>query len=210
WVSELKCHRCPICSVFCKYDLEPLKLDRKKLYGSSEKIALDNEDNICNAVSLYPELSMLIPKGGTALGSVNIQGNWIEKSDMKYINEDGTDATIVSSSFDAPIELSSTVSIEHYLEHNITSIYSLQGEENHPDFVKAIQEQKEVYTFEFNYRADYEGDPAFVLENDGEVFVLVGKKIEFEFIGLNDEGTLDSEDEEIEEEVEDDFDFSMM
>ncbi len=192
-----------------EYDLEPLKLERKKLYGSSEKVALDNNENECSAVSLYPELSMILPKGATALGNLDKEGIWVEKSDMKYICEDGSDATIVPSSFDKPIELAVTVSAESYLEHNITSIYSLQGEENYPDFVKAIQEEKEIFTFEFNYRADYEGDPAFIIENEGEVFVLIGKKIEFEFIGLDDEGTLDSENDEVEE-VEDEFDFSMM
>ena len=60
--------------------------------------------------------------------------------------------------------------IEFLLEHNITSIYSLQGEENYPNFVKAVADNKDIFTFVFNYRADYEGDPAFVLENDGEVF----------------------------------------
>ena len=193
-----------------EYGLEPLKLERKKLYGSSEKVALDNNENECSAASLYPELSLLIPKGGTALGSVDEMGNWVEKSDMKYIYEDGSDASLVPSSFDAPIELTNTTTIDNYLEHNITSISSRQDEENHPDFIKALQEQKEVFTFEFNYRAGYEGAPAFLIENEGEVFVLVGKKIEFEFIGLIDEGVLDNEAEEMDEEVEDEFDFSMM
>lgn len=60
-----------------EYDLEPLKLERKKLYGTSEKIALDNDGNECSAVSLYPELSMILPKGGTSLGSIDSDGNWV-------------------------------------------------------------------------------------------------------------------------------------
>jgi hypothetical protein len=106
--------------------------------------------------------------------------------------------------------LEEKVSIETFLEHNITAVYSLQGEENHPDFVKVIQDEDKIYTFEFNYRADYEGDPAFVIENGGELFVLVGKKIEFEMIGLNDEGILDEAEDEFSEDEEDEFDFSMM
>ena len=69
-------------------------------------------------------------------------------------------------------------------------------------------DNKEIFTFEFNFRADYEGDPAFLVENEGEVFVLVGKKIEFEFIGLEESGVLD--EEETTEDEEDEFDFSMM
>jgi len=192
------------------YDLEPLKLDRKKLYGSSEKIALDNDGNLCSAVSLYSELSMILPKGSTSLGTIDERGQWVEKSDIKYINADGSDAELKPSSFDAPIEIKDSVSIETFLEHNITAIYSLQGEENHPDFVKAIVDNQEIFTFEFSYRTDYSADSAFLVENGGEVFVLVGRKVEFEFLGLADEGELDSDVEKNNEEVEDEFDFSMM
>ncbi len=190
------------------YDLEPVKLDRKKLYGWTEKLALDEKEQECNTLSLYPELSMIIPKSGLGQGVVDEEGKWVEKSDMKYVYEDGSDAVLVPSSFDNEIELSQRVSIEYFLDHNITSVYSLQGEENHPDFVKSIQENQEIFTFVFNFRADYEGDPAFLIENNGEVFVLIGKKIEFEYIGLDQFGTLD--DEEITEEEDDKFDFSMM
>ena len=190
------------------YDLEPLKLDRKKLYGWVDKVVLDNNDNECKSLSLYPEMSMIIPSGGVGLGSISHDGTWVEKSDMVYVQEDGSPAKLVPSSYDGEIDLNTSVSLELFLEHNITSVYSLQGEENHPNFVKAIQDNKEIFTFEFNYRADYEGDPAFVIENGGEVFILVGKKIEFEFIGLHETAELD--DEEDSEESEDEFDFSMM
>ncbi len=193
-----------------EYSLEPLKLDRKKLYGWSEKIALDKNGDECNTVSLYGEESMILPKGSTGLGSLGDDGRWVEKSDMHYVDIDGNEASLVPSSFGTPIVLQEKVSIEIFLEHNITAIYSLQGEENCPDFVKTIQDESEIYTFEFNYRADYEGDPAFVLENGGELFVLVGKKIEFEMIGLNDEGILDEITDDASEEEEDEFDFSMM
>ncbi len=49
-----------------------------------------------------------------------------------------------------------------------------------------------------------------MIENSGELFVLVGKKIEFEMIGLNDEGVLDEIIDESSEDEEDEFDFSMM
>jgi len=189
------------------YDLEPIKLDRKKLYGWTEKAILDNEDNECQVLSLYPDMAMIIPKGGIGLGIVSENGNWVEKSDMTYVDENGMEAKLVPSSFDEEIELNKTVSIENYLEHNITAVYSLQGEENHPKFVKTIQENRDIFTFEFNYRAGYEGDPAFIIENGGELFILVGKKVEFEFIGLEESGILDEEEVEVEE---DEFDFSMM
>ena len=188
------------------YNLEPKKLDRKKLYGWKEITALDTNGNGCTALSLYPKLGIIIPKGGVGLGVISEEGNWVEKSDMMYINEDGSPAPLVPSSYDGEIELNKTVSLEFFLEHNIVSIYALQGEENVPEFIQAIKETEEIFTFTFNYRADYEGDPAFLIENGGEIFVLVGKKIEFEFIGIEERGILDEDEEETEEE----FDFFMM
>jgi len=191
------------------YDLEALKLDRKKLYGFTEKVVLDNKDNDCKTLSLYPDLAMVIPKGGIGLGTISEAGKWIEKSDMIYINEDNEAATLIPSSYDGEINLKETVSIEYFLEHNIVSVYSLQGEENHPDFVNSLKSNNRIFTFVFNYRADYEGDPAFLIENDGEVFVLVGKKIEFKFLGINEYGVLDEiENDSFDDENE--FDFAMM
>jgi len=191
------------------YTLELLKLDRKKLYGWSEKIALDREGETCKTVSLYAQESMILPKGSTGLGSLDDSGEWVEKSDMHYVDSEGNEVELVPSSFSHPIVLSEKVSLETFLEHNITAIYSLQGEVEYPDFVKLLQKEEDIYTFIFNYRADYEGDPAFVIENAGELFVLVGKKIEFEMIGLSDEGVLDEVEDDSSEE-EDEFDFSMM
>ena len=158
------------------FDLTPLKLERKKLYGWSESLITDLNDDLCIPLKLLQDKSILIPKGGTGLGVVDNKGNWVDKSQMMYVNEEGNPADLVPSSFDEEIELNSSVSIEFLLEHNITSIYSLQGEENHPDFVEAVAKHNQIFSFIFNYRADYEGDPAFLIENEGELFIAGRKK----------------------------------
>ena len=63
-----------------------------------------------------------------------------------------------------------------------------------------------LYYFVFNYRADYEGDDAFLISNGNDVFAITGMKSDFEFIGLED-----NEQELVPEEtqVEDDLDFAM-
>ena len=68
---------------------------------------------------------------------------------MMYVNEEGNPADLVPSSFDEEIELNSSVSIEFLLEHNITSIYSLQGEEKHQDFVEAVAKHNQMFSFYF-------------------------------------------------------------
>lgn len=194
-----------------QYEFEPLKLERKKLYGWSETIALNNEGEQCVSHSLLPEFSMILPTGSTALGSLDESGNWVTKDQLKHVDLEGNEVALVQSSFSEPIELKDRVSVDTLLEHNITSIYSLQGEEDNPAFVKAIQNEDKIYSFTFNYRTDYEGDPAFIVENEGELFILVGKKVQFEFIGLDDTAELDNASVDTEEQDDsDDFDFSMM
>jgi len=190
------------------FSLEALKLERKKLYGWSDKVSLTAKGEPCKLASLMEDEGVLLPKSSSGLGSVDQNGLWVDKKDLVAYDENGKEAELVPSSFDEPIVLDTKISEEELLSHNITSVYSLQGEELYPNFIKFTKNIDGIYMFEFNYRADYEGDPAFLVENDEELFVLVGKKIEFEFVGLDESVVLD-EDEENSEEL-DEFDFGMM
>lgn len=189
--------------------LEPVKLDRKKLYGWTDKVTLDENNQECKLVSIDSSGSVLIPSGGLGQGILDDQGNWVERSELIAVDENGVAAEMLPSSFDDPITLDKSVSIEEFLDHYITAIYTMQGEENCPDFVKAIANGP-IYTFDFNYRASYEPSPAFLVENGGELFLLVGKKSEFEFVGLDQVGYLDEENDDSSDIEEDPFDFSMM
>jgi len=188
--------------------LEPVKLDRKKLYGWTDKVTLDEKKQECKLVSIDSSGATLIPSGGLGQGILDDNGAWVERKELIAVDENGAPAEMLPSSFDAPIKLDKSVSIEEFLDHYITAIYTMQGEENCPDFVKAIVAGP-IYTFDFNYRASYEPSPAFLVENGGELFLLVGKKSEFEFIGLEQAGYLDEDDDSSDVE-EDPFDFSMM
>jgi hypothetical protein len=188
--------------------LEPVKLDRKKLYGWTDKLTLDKNSQECKLVSIDTNGATLIPAGGLGQGILDDQGSWVERSELIAVDENGSPAEMLPSSFDTPIKLENSISIEEFLDHYITAIYTMQGEENCPDFVKAIAGGP-IYTFDFNYRSSYEPSPAFLVENSGELFLLVGKKSEFEFIGLEQAGYLDEDDDSSDVE-EDPFDFSMM
>ena len=57
------------------------------------------------------------------------------------------------SSYDAPIALDKKVSAERLLDHIITAFYQLDGP---PEFAAALG--KDIFTFPFNPRSDYEGN----------------------------------------------------
>ena len=190
-----------------EYSLEPVRLDRKKLYGWTDKLVLDAGGNSCEAASLDETGTLLIPKGGSGIGIWDEKGQWVDRAQLVPTRPDGKVAEKIPSSFSAPIKLKETVTLEEFLDHKITAIYTMQGEENCPDFVKAVSEA--IYTFPFNYREGYQENTAFIVESQGELFVLVGQKMEFEFVGLEQAGLID-ETEEDALEGEESMDFSMM
>ena len=96
--------------------------------------------------------------------------------------------------------------VDEYLSMAVKSVYQLQMDENKEALLADLNSGK-IYYFVFNYRADYEGDDAFLISNGTDAFAITGMRTDLEFIGLED-----NEQELVPEEteaVEDDMDFAM-
>ncbi len=185
------------------------KLDRKKLYGWKELVAYDSNGEKCIKADIDASGSFIIPKGGRTLGVLDNEGNWVEKKELKAVYKDGgTPAVPIASSFDHPIKLQKTVTVEEFLDHSIESVYLLEPEDGGKELVKQVKKSDKIFTFTFNYRTAYEGSPAFIIESKGKLFILVGYLCPFDFIGLDQVGDIGAEEDE--EEFEEDIDFSMM
>lgn len=191
-----------------QYPLEPMKVDRKRVYGWSEVHAFDDDGNECQLVSTDATGTIIIPRGGISLGITTGDGRWVERSELKVVTADGTQATMAPSSYTSVTELSRKVSDEEFLDCSITAMYHLKDAA--PELISAIGD--DIYTFDYCYLDSYETSPAFVLcaEVDGatQLFMLVGKHNEFTFIGFEELALLEDPDSEADEES-DDIDFSM-
>jgi hypothetical protein len=195
-----------------EYAASPLKVDRSKLYGWTELKALDDSGRECRIVSMDESGTVIIPKGGLGLGILSPDMDWVERSSLKAVRNDGVDAELVKSSYSVPVELKDTVDAETFLDHSITSVYQLDGA---PEELAAAVGNK-IYTFTYSYRDSYQGDTAFVLAaggtpvstKAGTLFMLVGYKTEYEMLTLAQAGAIDETDGEDEEEP-DELDFSM-
>ncbi|WP_010249820.1 hypothetical protein [Acetivibrio cellulolyticus] len=193
-----------------EYPFYPVKIERKKLYGWTETIALDDEGNECKLVSMDESGTVIIPKGSLGLGVLNNNFEWVDRSEIIAVDEGGNEIEPFPSSFSEPIELSIKVSPEELLNHSINAVYQLDEESVCDDLKKEIS-NGDIFTFNFNYRDGYETKTAFLVESESKLFMLVGSPIEFTFIGLEEQGYIDeleSEDEELSEELG--IDFSMM
>jgi len=187
------------------YVCSPTKLERAKVYGLTERVILDDRNEVCKAVSMDESGTIIIPKGGIAMGIVDQNFNWVDRSELQVVNSMGEIVEQIPSTFTTPVILDKKVTVEEFLDHSITTIYQLTGDYQHLiEFVG-----NDIYEFRFNYRNSYDTNPAFLITNGTDLFMLVGYKNEFEFITLQETAVIDSDAEETESD-DFDIDFSMM
>ena len=183
---------------------EIVKVDRTKLYGTSEKIVYDTNKEECVLSDLY-EGSIILPRGSVGQVLIDENGNSISRSELIGFNLQGEKVEKVPSIFSIENNCKK-VEIDDFISSSIKSIYQLVIDEDQIESWKKYFTNDEVYLFEFNYREDYEGDDAFLISNEDGFFISVGKSNEFEFLELSNVSVEDT-DEDIE--IEDDLDFSM-
>ncbi|MDC1391752.1 hypothetical protein N8334_00215 [Flavobacteriaceae bacterium] len=183
---------------------EIVKVDRTKLYGTSQKVVYDTNKEECVLSDLY-EGSIILPKGSIGQVLIDEEGKSVSRSELIGFNIQGEKVEKVPSIFS--IENScKRVDIDKFLSSSIKSIYQLIIDEEQIEMWKKFFLNDEIYLFEFNYREDYEGDDAFLISNEQGFFIGIGKSNELEFLELSNISLEDTDDDI---DLEDDLDFSM-
>lgn len=180
------------------------KVDRKKIYGWTSIEVFDEDGSRCKLAGLA-EGSCIMPSGSTSLVSLNTKGEAVSRSALIGVNGEGKKVEKVPSIYDEKVMLREA-SLDEYLSMAVKSVYQLQIGENKESLLQELNSGK-IYYFVFNYRADYEGDDAFLLSNENEVFAVTGMSSDLEFIGLDEyeqELVIDETEEE-----DSDLDFAM-
>ena len=192
-----------------EHAVEPVKVDRRKLYGWHEVHAYDDDGNECVLVSTDATGTVIIPKEGLALGLLAADGRWVERSELTTLGADGQAATKQPSSYSQVNELTDKASDEDLLDCSITAFYYLEDAD--PDLIAAIGE--DIYRFDYCYLDSYEPSPAFLMVaevgGNQELFMLVGARNNFQFIGLDEVAVADQEPDEDGDDESDEIDFSM-
>lgn len=184
------------------YPSSPVKLERKKIYGWSTLVATDKHGNVCSTAYLSPDDALIIPSGGYKQGSVDEDGRWVDKSELTPYGADGNVLPTYPSSFDAPIELSNTVSVEEFLDNDWESVYQITN----PELSSALGDR--IFKFDFSYRGGTNHNFGYLLNTNGGMFLFAGDEQKFEFVAFEDQTVIDDLEEVVEEEI-DDLDFSM-
>jgi len=180
------------------------KVDRKKIYGWSTIEVFDENGSKCKLASISDGVHIL-PSGSSSLLKFNEKGQTVSSSELVGFNSEGERVEKIPSVYDGKVDLKEAT-IDDYLSLAVKTVYQLNmGDDT--TMLNALKDDK-IYSFIFNYRADYEGDDAFLVSNGETVFAVTGKVADLEFVGLNDnEKELVVTEEENSE--EDELDFAM-
>ncbi len=182
------------------------KVDRKKVYGWVERKAVDRDGNECFLGSVSADGLHIFNRESFEMGNVDPQQRWVEKSELQAVDSEGNALEKAESSFKQKLSLEKTVSIDFYLDHIAKSVYEIAGP---GELLEKVKTTEEVFNFLFNYTASYEPSPAFLIENDDTLFMVVGEPAGFQFISKPEvENAVLFDDEEENADAED-IDFSM-
>jgi hypothetical protein len=186
-------------------DLE--RVDRARLYGYAETEAVDEKGRRCSLATLADDGRTVIGRGGTAVGLLSPEGEWLDKSRLKPVDAEGKPLAPVPSSFSAPLPLEKKATIDEYLSHNVRSVYLARPQGDASALIKELQAGT-IFAFAYSFRGGLEADAGFLLGGkDGNIFLAVGQPTKIRFVGLEQAAALT---EEAAEEEEDALDFGMM
>lgn len=167
------------------FECQLVKIDRRQLYGSVSVETRDSNKAICRVATLAEDGKTLIPKGGTALGYVNPEGEWVSRATLQAVALDGEPLEEVESSFDSPIDLSQTSSVEHFLNHSVRLSYQLKATDTLPNEVLQQLKAGTLFEFGFSYRGGVGHDPAFVMSDENDnIWLLITEVNDVQFVAL--------------------------
>ena len=180
------------------------KIDRKKLYGFKKRLFLDEKGKECSKANLEEETGIVFVSSDISSSYIDHKGNFVEKKELEAINDDGKKVKKEDSTLGKEVDLTTT-SIEEALNLKVNSVYHLEPKDFDKD-LKSKLDKGDVFSFPFNYYADFKLEDGILLKGKKDYFALIGRKTTCNWVGEHSEDL----PEEIEEFEDNDLDFEMM
>ena len=187
-----------------KSTFEISKIDRKKLYGFKKRLFLDEKNKECSKANLEEETGIVFVNSDISSCYLDHKGNYIEKSDLEAINENDKKVKKEDSTIGREVNLNS-ITTEDALNLKVNSVYHLEPKEFDKN-LKSKLDKGEIFSFPFNYYADFKLENGIILKSEKEYFALIGRKTSCHWVGENS----DDLPEDVEEFEDNDLDFEMM
>lgn len=179
-------------------------LERRKLYGSRKRVALDSQGRVCSRASLTGDGALVLVSGSTGQGYFTETGAWVERRQMVPINDQGQVTELHPSTLGVPQKVEGPVEALDILKLDVQSIYSLTMLDDELG-LKPRLDAGEIFRCPFNYSSGVEVETAFVVANPSGYFAIVGHPVEAEWCA-QDQALMPPADAAFQE---DDLDFDM-
>ena len=180
------------------------KIDRKKLYGFKKRLFLDEKGKECSKANLEEETGIVFVSSDISSSYLDHKGNFVEKKELEAINDEGKKVKKEESTLGKEVDLTST-SIEEALNLKVNSVYHLEPKDFDKD-LKSKLDKGDVFSFPFNYYADFKLEDGILLKGEKDYFALIGRKTRCNWVGEHSEDL----PEDVEEFEDNDLDFEMM
>ena len=180
------------------------RLDRAKLYATRKRLPLDADGNVCKRAELSDDGSMLISSGMTGQGYFDDTARWIPNKELVGLDQDGKEVELQPSTLDKP-QVLTEVEPEALLDSTTANVYMIEPDEIDEALRTALDAGK-IYRFDFNSRADYHMETAYLVANEHGVFVLLGDTQDTPWCVLEQPSLLADADDEEDDDTELDFD----
>jgi hypothetical protein len=187
-----------------KSSFEISKIDRKKLYGFKKRIFLDEKNKECSKANLEEETGIVFVNSDISSCYLDHKGNYIEKSNLEAINDNGKNVKKEDSTIGKEVNVNS-ITTEDALNLKVNSVYHLEPKEFDKD-LKSKLDKGDLFSFPFNYYADFKLEDGIILKSEKEYFALIGRKTSCHWVGENS----DDLPEDVEEFEDNDLDFEMI
>lgn len=179
------------------------KVDRRRLYGWRQRLALDPEGRPCRAADLTADGALVLLPGMSAQSHYDMSGIWYPNDSLVPMLPDGTIVDRVSSTLGVAQSVE-PVEPEALLDLQVSSVYQLDPPPEADDLVTALRGGT-LLRLPFSYRGGAEPDQAILVGNDEGIFAIVGRPVSPEWCLLEDVAPPVLDDEEDDGDL--DFDF---
>jgi hypothetical protein len=155
-------------------------LERRKLYGSRKRVALDPQGRFCTRASLTGDGELVLVSGSTGQGYFTEAGAWVERRQMVPVNDQGQVTEMQPSTLGVPQKVEGPVEAMDILTLDVQSIYSIIMLEDQMN-LKPRLDAGEIFTCPFNYSSGIEVETAYLVANSAGYFAIVGHPVEAEW-----------------------------
>jgi len=180
------------------------KLDRKKLYTTRRRQALDADGKPCRRASLTRDGRYLLQAGMTAQGYFDAAGAWVPNKALKAVDAEGNSVHKHPSTLGVAQE-AALATARDLLDLKVVATYMLDPLEVDAG-LQEVLDNGGIVRLPMVYRAGYDPATAYLLDTDNGLFLLTGNATPPEWV--EPAATLAVIDEE-EDDDDDDLDFDM-